>query len=70
MRLYRWCATSEVEFVAQSSDLLLVVLLHFKLVLLKLVDLVANELHLLDLLSSVILILLRIPILVLELSAQ
>lgn len=48
-----WASTtSEVEFMSQHTNLLLVFLFHFELILLELVYLVANELHLLNLLGD------------------
>ena len=51
MRLYRLHA-AHLELVPEHADFSLVVLLHFELVLLQLIYFVANQFHLLDLLSD------------------
>lgn len=63
-------AAAHVELMAQSANLVLVVLLDLQLVLFQLIDLVPNELHLLDLLGNLALKLLRAAILIVELCAQ
>ena len=45
-------ASTHLQFVSQHADLSLIVLLHLELVLLQLVDLIANEFHLLNLLGN------------------
>lgn len=56
--------------MAQHSNLSLIVLFHFQLVLFELVDLVTDQLHLLDLLGDLILDLFRGATLILEFGSQ
>ena len=65
MRLHRRTA-AYIQFVPKHSDFGLVVLLHLKLVLLELVDLVPDQFHLLNLLRDLCFDLLRAPVLVVE----
>lgn len=69
MRLNR-LPTTHVELVPKHSNLSLVVLLHLQLILLKLVDLIADELHLLNLLSDLILHLFGGAALIVELGSE
>ena len=65
-RLY----AAHLELVSKHSDLSLVVLLHFELVLLELVYFVSNKFHLLDLLGDLAFDLFRRPTLTVELGAE
>lgn len=47
-----WRTATELEFVPQHAYLCLIILLHFQLVLFKLIDLVPNQFHLLYLLRD------------------
>jgi hypothetical protein len=69
MRLDRLSAT-HLELVPKHSDLSLVVLLHFQLILLELVNLVADELHLLDLLGDLVFHLFGGAVLIVELGSE
>lgn len=69
MRLH-WSAPSNLQLTPQHADFSLVLLLHLQLILLKLVDLVADQLHFLDLLSDLGFHLLRSSTLILELGPQ
>ena len=56
--------------MSEAANLVLIVLLNLKLVLLKLIDLVPDQLHLLNLLGDLALELLRATVLVVEFGAQ
>lgn len=63
-------ASSQIKFVSQHAYFSLVLLLHFQLVLLKLVDFVPDQFHLLYLLADLSLHLLGTSTLVLEFGPQ
>ncbi len=69
VRLGRY-ATSNLKLMSEDSNFILVFLLHFELILLELVDFIANQLHLLDLLCDLAFNLLGTPTLVVEFGAK
>lgn len=69
MRLNRM-HTAHLQLMSEHPDLSLVVLFHFHLVLLELIDFVANQFHLLNLLRNLTFDLLRRAALVVELSSE
>ena len=69
VRLRRY-ATSNLKLMSEDSNFILVFLLHFELILLELIDFVANQLHLLNLLCDLAFHLLGTSTLVVEFGAK